>query len=94
MDHATLHFSPETVAAPAQMNPRRSLSKDSIAHEERQRAIDVWTGIVESVLRTNVVLPAMFNKLPFQSGSLAATASMSGCSCHRRSLKMDKGIPK
>jgi hypothetical protein len=53
---------------------------DSIAHEERQRAMDVWTGIVESVLRTNVVLPATFNRLPFQSGSLAATASMSDCS--------------
>jgi hypothetical protein len=70
------------------------LSILSIAAAERYSAIDMCTGIAESVLRTKAVLPAMFSKFPFQSGSLEATASIRACSSHFFSLKMDSGMPK
>ena len=37
----------------------------SIAHEGRHSAIEVWTGMGDKVLLTNIVLPAMFSKLAF-----------------------------
>jgi hypothetical protein len=56
--------------------------------------MDMCTGIADNVLRTNVVLPAMLSRLPFQRGSLAATASIRACSSLFLILKMDRGTPK
>jgi hypothetical protein len=68
VSHATLHFPPATEDAPAQMNPRLSLSMASIAHGESAKAIAVWTGMAERVALASAVRPATLSSPPFQAG--------------------------
>jgi hypothetical protein len=49
MGHATLHLPPVVVVAPDQRKALRRLSICSIAHDKRQQAMLVCTGIADSV---------------------------------------------
>ena len=76
------------------MNALRSLSMQSIAQEERQSAMDVWTGMAKRVTLMSVVLPATLSMFPFHHGMRAAIKTMIAYSSPFFNRKMDKGIPK
>jgi hypothetical protein len=70
------------------------MSMSRIAHADREHVIDMCSGIVESVARVSVVLPAAFIILPFHVRILLATASTNLCSSERRSRPTERGAPR
>jgi hypothetical protein len=89
--HATMHFPPATEYVPAQWNARLLLSISPMAQGETTQQMDTWTGIVERVVCTKVVLPALVRRPPFHVGIRAATALTKACSLARLSRESDRG---
>jgi hypothetical protein len=91
---ATEHLLPCTASVPIQRKPRISLTRDLRTQAGNSRLIVVWIGTADRVYLMSVNLPDLCMRLPFQTGILSTTLSISEYQAELGREVVERGMPK